>query len=117
MTRKFAAAGAAVALTMLVAQVPAARPAAAATTYSSPCQGVRDCLGEMQSGEGWMVETPEKNWKRVIYRFKHLKKSEKRVCAHQYPRLTMWISDPKSSRHKTVTIKASGKLPRRACSY
>ncbi|MGI5158473.1 hypothetical protein [Microbispora sp. CA-102843] len=116
MTRKFAA-RVAVALTALIAQPSAARPADAATTYSSPCQGIRNCMGEMQSGEGWMIETPQKNWKRVIYQFKHLKKSEKRVCAHEYPRLTMWINDPNSSRHKTVVIEASGKLPRRACFY
>ncbi|MEV7805484.1 hypothetical protein AB0O28_21300 [Microbispora sp. NPDC088329] len=116
MTRKFAA-GVAVALTALIVQPSIARPAGAATTYSSPCQGIRNCAGEMQSGEGWMIETPVKNWKRVVYRFKHLKKSEKRVCAHEYPRLTMWINDPDSRRHKTVVIKASGTLPRRACSY
>ncbi|OPG14311.1 hypothetical protein [Microbispora sp. GKU 823] len=116
MTSKFAA-GVAVALTALIAQPSAAQSAEAATTYSSPCQGIRNCMGEMQSGEGWMIETPQKNWKRVIYQFKHLKKSEKRVCAHEYPRLTMWINDPNGKRHKTVVIKASGKLPRRACFY
>ncbi|KAB8180451.1 hypothetical protein [Microbispora catharanthi] len=50
----------------------------------------------MQSDERWMIETPVKNWNRVAYQFKHLKKSEKRVRAHEYPRLTMWINDPNS---------------------
>ncbi|MER7498898.1 hypothetical protein AB0L05_27055 [Nonomuraea pusilla] len=115
MTRKTVA-GAAVAAAALFTQL-AAQPADATTGYSSPCQGVRQCVGAFQDGEGWMVETAPKNWKRVIYQFKHLKKSEKRVCAHEYPRLTMWLSDPGSKRHTTVTTKASGKLPSRACHY
>ncbi|GAA3442796.1 hypothetical protein [Planomonospora venezuelensis] len=114
MIGKFAA-GAAVTLVALAATQVTARSADAAATYSSPCQGIRNCQAAMQDGEGWMVETPEKNWKKVIYQFKHLKKSARRVCAHEYPRLTMWISSPDSSRHKTVTVKASGRLPRSHC--
>lgn len=116
MIKKFAA-GTAIALAALTAPQLTAQTADAATSYKTPCQGIRGCEAAMQDGEGWMVITREKNWKKVIYQFNHLGKSAKRVCAKQYPHLTMWLNNPSYSRNKTVTIKASGKLPRAACSY
>jgi hypothetical protein len=108
-------AGAVITLVALSGTQAMTQSASAAKRYSSPCEGVRNCQAGFQDGEGWMVITPKKNWKKAIYRFKRLKKSAKRVCPHVYPKLTMHLNNPRSTRHRAVTIKASGKLPRSEC--
>ncbi|MFG1685429.1 hypothetical protein ACGFNP_35075 [Nonomuraea sp. NPDC049269] len=88
--------------------------------YSHPCQGVSHCQNEKTDGEEWMVMTPKKNWKKVIYRFHHLTKQARSVCGSgsgtgKKLHIAMILTAPGSSKSKTVEIEASGRTPRKDC--
>ncbi|MET9246001.1 hypothetical protein ACIHFD_09850 [Nonomuraea sp. NPDC051941] len=90
--------------------------------YTHPCQGVSHCTDEKTDGEEWMVMTPEKNWKKVIYRFHHLTKQARSVCgsgsgshAGKKLHIAMILTAPGSSKSKTVEIEASGRTPQKDC--
>jgi hypothetical protein len=96
---------------------------ASAKQYTHPCQGVSHCTDEKTDGEQWMVMTPKKNWKKVIYRFHHLTKQARSVCGSGSGRhtskknlhISMILTAPGSSDSKIVEIEASGPAPRKYC--
>ncbi|GLX03955.1 hypothetical protein Misp03_08820 [Microbispora sp. NBRC 16548] len=96
---------------------------ASAKLYTHPCQGVSHCVDEKTDGEGWMVNTPKKNWKKVIYRFHHLTRQARSVCgsgsgyhtSEKNLHIAMFLTAPHSTARKTIEIKASGPTPRKYC--
>lgn len=99
-------------------------PAEASTKqYTHPCQGVSHCTDEKTDGEAWMVTTPKKNWKKVIYRFHHLTKQARLVCgsgsgshtSEKNLHIAMILTASDSSESKMFEIKATGRTPRKYC--
>ncbi|MFF4197179.1 hypothetical protein [Nonomuraea sp. NPDC001831] len=95
---------------------------ASAKLYTNPCQGVSHCTAEKTDGEEWMVMTPEKNWKKAVYRFHHLTKQARSVCGSGSGtgsggklHIAMILTAPGSSKTRTVEIEASGRTPRKDC--